>query len=73
MVSAFLGYIHMSKKKYINFYAGIQFDNAFTKMTRKYQFDLHSGDDKLYIDQMLTLKIGWMFPFFGRKADKIYF
>lgn len=73
MVSAFLGYIHMSKKKYINFYAGIQFDNAFTKMTRKYQFDLHSGDDKLYTDQMLTLKIGWMFPFFGRKADKIYF
>ena len=42
-------------------------------MTRDYQFDLRGGDDNVYYDRMLTIKFGWMFPFFGRKADKIYF
>ena len=73
MLSGFLGYIHMSKKNFANFYIGIQFDNAWTKMTRNYQFDLRRGDNTLYYDRMLTLKIGWMFPFYGRDADKIYF
>lgn len=73
MVSAFVGYFYMSKNSFANFFAGVQFDNAWTKMTREYQFDLRSGDDKWYVDRMLTLKIGWMFPFFGRDADKIYF
>lgn len=73
MVSAFVGYIYMSKNSFANFYAGVQFDNAWTKMTRDYQFDLRGGDDNVYLDQMLTLKVGWMFPFFGRDSDKIYF
>ncbi len=73
MVSAFLGYIHMSKSNFVNFYFGVQFDNAWTRMTRDYQFDLRGGDDNLYHDQMLTLRAGWIFPFFGRDSDKIYF
>ncbi len=73
MISGFLGYIHMSKKNFANFYLGVQMDNAWTKMTRVYQFDLRGGDNKLYYDGMFTLKIGWMFPFYGRDADKIYY
>ncbi len=73
MLSLFFGYTHMSKKNYANWYAGVQGYMARTKMSRKYQFDLMSGDNNTYTDYMLTLKLGWMFPFFGRKADKIYF
>ena len=73
MLSSFVGYVHMSKKSFANFFVGLQFDNAWTKMTRDYQFDLRGGDDNVYYDRMLTIKFGWMFPFFGRKADKIYF
>ena len=73
MASVFLGYIHLSKKTYANWYAGVQGYMARTKMSRKYQFDLMSGDDKRYTDYMLSAKVGWIFPFFGRKADKIYF
>ncbi len=73
MLSAFLGYIHMSKSNFLNFYIGVQFDNAWTRMTRDYQFDLRGGDDNIYHDQMLTLRAGWIFPFFGRDSDKIYF
>lgn len=73
MLSVFLGYMHISKNNYANWYAGVQGYMAKTKMSREYQFDLMSGDNKRYTDYMLTLKVGWMFPFFGRKADKIYF
>ena len=73
MLSSFVGYVHMSKKSFANFFVGLRFDNAWTKMTRDYQFDLRGGDDNVYYDRMLTIKFGWMFPFFGRKADKIYF
>lgn len=73
MLTTFVGYIHMSKNSFANFFIGVQMDNAWTKMTREYQFDLKGGDDKLYHDGMFTLKVGWMFPFFGRDADKIYF
>ncbi len=73
MLSGFIGYMHMSKKNFLNFYAGIEFNQAWTKMTRNYQFDLKSGDNKLYQDRMLTLKFGWMFPFFGRDTDKVYY
>ncbi|MCH3924755.1 MAG: hypothetical protein LKE30_07560 [Bacteroidales bacterium] len=73
MVSSMIGYMHISKKSYANWYVGAQFYAAFTKMSRKYQFDLMSGDNTLHHDYMLSLKLGWMFPFFGRSADKIYF
>ena len=73
MAGLFVGYRHISKKAYANWFAGLQWNTAWTKMTRKYQFDLMGGDNKRYTDHMLTLKIGWMFPFFGRSSDKIYY
>ncbi len=72
-LNGFVGYMHMSKTHFLNFYIGLDFSYAWTKMTREYQFDLKGGDDKLYQDAMLTLKFGWMFPFFGRDTDKIYY
>lgn len=73
MLSAFVGYLNMSKNTFTNFYIGIEFNQAWTKMTRKYQFDLHSGDNKIYQDRMWTFKLGWMFPFYGRESDKVYY
>ncbi|MBO6117851.1 MAG: hypothetical protein J6P44_04820 [Bacteroidales bacterium] len=73
MAGLFVGYRHISKKTYANWFAGLQWNTAWTKLTRDYLFDLRSGDDKRYTDHMLTLKVGWMFPFFGRSADKIYY
>lgn len=73
MAGLFLGYRHISKKAYANWYAGVHYNIAWTKMTRDYQFDLMSGDNTRYTDHMITLKIGWMFPFFGRSSNKIYY
>lgn len=73
MVSGFLGYIHMSKKSFTNFYVGLEFNQAWTKLTRDYQINYNFSADKIFQDRMWTLKVGWMFPFFGRDADKVYY
>ena len=63
----------MSKKNFTNFYLGLEFNQAWTKMTREYQFDMRSGDNNIYQDRMWTVKLGWMFPFYGRDSDKVYY
>ncbi|MBP1630407.1 MAG: hypothetical protein H6Q15_1300 [Bacteroidetes bacterium] len=73
MLAGFIGYIHMSKKNFTNFYLGLEFNQAWTKMTREYQFDMRSGDNNIYQDRMWTVKLGWMFPFYGRDSDKVYY
>lgn len=73
MGGVFLGYWHMSASRFKNFYAGMEVNVAWTKSTRKYQFDLKGPDNRNYIDQMYTLKAGWVIPFHGRSAEKIYF
>lgn len=73
MSGLFLGYWHMSNSRFKNFYAGMEVNIAWTKSTRKYQFDLKGPDSGNYTDQMYTLKAGWVIPFHGRSAEKIYF
>lgn len=73
MVSGFIGYLHMSKKSYTNFYIGLELDQAWTKLTRDYQINYNLSPNKIFSDRMWTVKVGWMFPFFGRDADKIYY
>ncbi len=73
MLSGFVGYMHMSKKSFTNFYIGIEFNQAWTKTTREYQINYDYSYDKVFQDRMWTIKAGWMFPFFGRDADKVYY
>ena len=63
----------MSKKSYTNFYVGLEIDQAWTKSTRDYQINYNLSKNKIFQDRMFTIKVGWMFPFFGRDADKIYY
>jgi hypothetical protein len=73
MLSGFVGYLHMGKSNFANFYIGLEFNQAFTKMTRKYQVNFDGDYNKINLDQMWTLKIGWMFPFYGKNTDKEYY
>jgi hypothetical protein len=73
LVSGLVGYMYFGKYSFANFYIGVQFDQAWTTMTRKYQADLRSGDTKTYIDQMLTLKAAWIFQFHNPTSQRIYY
>jgi hypothetical protein len=73
MLSGFIGYLFFGKYSFANFYAGIQLDQAWTKMTRIYQADLRSGDTKRYSDRMLTFKAAWIFQFRNPTSERIYY
>ncbi|MDR1725618.1 MAG: hypothetical protein LBR28_04435 [Bacteroidales bacterium] len=73
MLSSFIGYLFFGKYTFANFYAGIQYDIAFTKLTRKYQADLRGGDPNWYSDRMLTLKAAWIFQFHNPTSERIYY
>ncbi len=71
-ITEFLGYINFGNKRLINFYAGLEFTQAFTKNRRSMNFDTGLNDNKSRLDLFFGLRIGWVIPIYKRSADKIY-
>jgi hypothetical protein len=72
-LNEFVGYFFMGKSRILNFYAGFEFYQAFTKSRRDYIFDLMRKDDSNHHDFFYGIKIGWMIPVYDRAPDKYYY
>jgi len=72
-LNEFVGYFFMGKSRILNFYAGFEFYQAFTKSRRDYIFDLMRRDDSNHHDFFYGFKIGWMIPVYDRAPDKYYY
>jgi hypothetical protein len=71
-LTQFLGFQMVSRDKTINFFAGIQTTQGFTKSLRQYNFDTRSFDLKKRLDLLYAFKIGWSLPIFtNQTADDI--
>lgn len=72
-ISQFVGGIFMQRKKLYSFYAGVQYDIAFTANRRNFDFyemrKLSGGQ----VDMMLGVKIGWILPVFLEASEKEFF
>ncbi|MFZ7115188.1 MAG: hypothetical protein ACO1G9_07430 [Bacteroidota bacterium] len=71
-LNQFVGYINFSNKRLVNFFAGFEFTEGFTKNQREYNFDTGLKDDKNRTDILIGFKAGWVFPLYKRVADKFY-
>lgn len=71
-LSEFIGLISFSNHKLVNFYAGFEFTQGFTKNRRAMNFDTGLKDDRQRLDLLFGIHIGWMFPIYKRVADKYY-
>lgn len=70
----FIGYMFLDNKKYVNFYVGIEFQEAFTKGYRSWQFDTDAPDTKNRFDGLFGIKVGWMIPRYTKeKTEKYYY
>ena len=58
----FLGYLHLSKNRLVNFFAGFQLTQGFTTSVRGYNYDLGRADTEQRFDLLTTMKVGWVFP-----------
>lgn len=70
-ISEFIGYQYMGKHRIINFFAGLDFTQGFTKSLR-YDFDLMSKNNKLRYDLLNGIRVGWILPVFKRPATGFY-
>ena len=71
-ISQYVGYLNLDKRKYLNFNAGLELIEAFTKNRRPYNFDQMKKDDSNRIDILLGLKIAWVLPLYGKGEQRYY-
>lgn len=84
-LNEFIGYYFMGRTRILNFYAGFEFYQAFTKNLRDRDSDrliydqatdtykVLGKDNKNYLDLFYGIKIGWMIPINRRSPDKYYY
>jgi hypothetical protein len=71
-LSQFIGYQVVSRDKRINFYAGFDFTEGFTKNRRGFNYDTRQRDDAARLDVLYGFRVGWSIPLTSNvKADEI--
>ncbi|HEY9114600.1 MAG TPA: hypothetical protein VIN10_07855 [Bacteroidales bacterium] len=72
-LNEFVGYFFMGKSRVLNFYAGFEFYQAFTKSQRDYIFDQMGADNSRHTDFFYGFRVGWMIPIYDRAPDSYYY
>lgn len=69
----FIGYMHIGKTRLANFFAGVEFVQAWTKNRRSMNFDTGRRDNKSRLDLLGGVKVGWIIPFNRRQPEAFYY
>jgi len=72
-LNQFIGYQHLSNKKLINFYVGLDFHQGFTQNRRTINFNTGMPDTRNRLDMLVGIKAGWILPLYGRDSKEILF
>ncbi len=74
-LTQYVGYRYMSKNKLMNFYGGIEFNQAYTKVRRDYQVDYEINDPRFGMrnDNFWNIQIGWILPIYKRSPKEFYY
>lgn len=69
----FIGYLFQHNRRFLNFYAGFEFVQGFTKNVRTYNFDTKGVEDAPRLDYLNSFKIGWMIPIYKGETNEYYY
>lgn len=72
-ISEFVGFVYFGKQQLVNFYAGVEFYQAFTQSRRSYDFNLMGPDLQKRKDYLYGIKVGWIVPIYKRLPDPFYY
>lgn len=73
MLTQYIGYVHHSNNKRVNYSIGLEFAEAFTESRRDFNFDLGRRDDTQRTDILVGLKLGWSFLLYRAASDRVYY
>lgn len=68
-----IGYMHIGSSQFTNFFAGIEFTQAWTQNRRSLNFDTRLQDTNLRIDQSWGIRLGWMIPVYRNVSSDFYY
>jgi hypothetical protein len=72
-VNEFIGYLYLSNKRLVNFYAGFDLTQAFTQSRRSWDYDLMRKDETKRTDLLWGVRAGWVLPLYKRAENKFYY
>ena len=73
-LTEFIGYQMVSRNKRLNFIAGFEFVQGFTKNRRAFNFDTMMKDDESKFDTLIGIKFGWTLPFqIGVAKEEVFY
>jgi hypothetical protein len=68
----FIGYMFLSGNRLVNFIAGFEFHEAYTKSYRGFNYDTGLADTKQRHDYLIGFRIAWVLPLYKRTQDFYY-
>jgi len=72
-ITEFVGYLNLSKTRLLNFYAGLEFIQAWTQNRREYNFVQMGKDNTTRSDWLYGIRIGWIFPIYSGQSREFYY
>lgn len=72
-LTEFLGYTNFSNHRLVNFMAGFEFTQAFTRNRRDINFDTMMRDDRSRVDLLFGIKVAWIIPLYKRMPREYYY
>jgi hypothetical protein len=69
----FLGYFYVSERMRINFMAGFDFSQSFTKNRRDWDFFAQRKLDESRKDYLNGFKVGFILPLYQRQPKEFYY
>ena len=67
-----LSYLYLSKSRTVNFTIALDFYQGFTQ-NRRVNYDLRSTLPANRLDLMYAIRIGWVLPVYGQRANEFYY
>jgi len=71
-LSQYIGYLYLDRDRLLNFHAGIELTEGFTKSVRKFNYDTQMPDTDRRFDLLLGAKVGFIIPI-GKNERVIYY
>lgn len=72
-MNQFIGYLFLSDNRLVNFVAGFEFYEAFTKSLRGWNYDTAQPDTKDRFDYLIGFRIGWVLPLYKKGPAEFYY
>lgn len=72
-LSQFVGYLFLSENRLLNFYAGFDFQQGFTRSVRKLNYDTGLPDTEQRVDVLTGFRVGWILPLYKKRPNEFYY